>query len=62
MKFVEKIKKNWKKIAISAGILRCRILLDYYVCDGKKNLEKTKEDNKNYNNYNYNNKHNKHNN
>lgn len=60
MKFVEKIKKNWKKILISAGILGCGILLGYYVCDGKKNLEKTEEDNNNYNNYNYNynNKHN----
>lgn len=62
MKFVEKIKKNWKKILISAGILGCGILLGYYVCDGKKNLEKTEEDNNNNNynnyNYNYNNKHN----
>lgn len=63
MKFVEKIKKNWKKILISAGILGCGILLGYYVCDGKKNLEKTEEDNNNYNNYNYNyNYNNKHNN
>ena len=56
MKFVEKIKKNWKKIAISAGILGCGILLGGYVmCDRRKNLEKTE-------NNNYNNKHYKHNN
>ena len=63
MKFVEKIKKNWKKIIISAGILGCGILLGGYVmCDRRKNLEKT-EDNNNNNNYNnYNNKHYKHNN
>ena len=62
MKFVEKIKNNWKKIVVSAGILGCGILLGGYMC--KKNLEKT-EDNNNYNNnnnYNYNNKHYKHNN
>ena len=61
MKFVEKIKNNWKKIVISAGILGCGILLGGYVmCDRRKNLEKT-EDNNN-NNYNNNNKHYKHNN
>ena len=61
MKFVEKIKNNWKKIVVSAGILGCGILLGGYMC--KKNLEKT-EDNNNYNNNNnnYNNKHYKHNN
>ena len=52
MKFVEKIKKNWKKIAISTGILGCGILGGYII---RKNLEK--KDNYN-NNYNYNNKHN----
>lgn len=57
MKFVEKIKKNWKKIAISAGILGCGILLGGYVMC-KKNLEKTEDNNNN----NYNNKHYKHNN
>ena len=58
MKFVEKIKKNWKEILISAGILGCGILLGGYVmCDRRKNLEKTEEDNNNYNN-----KHYKHNN
>ena len=60
MKFVEKIKKNWKKIIISAGILGCGILLGGYVmCDRRKNLEKTEDNN---NNNNYNNKHYKHNN
>lgn len=59
MKFVEKIKKNLEKIAISAGILGCGILLGYYVCDIKKNLEKDNNNNNyNNNNYNYNNKHN----
>lgn len=64
MKFVEKIKKNWKKILISAGILGCGILLGGYVmCDRRKNLEKTEDNNNNNynNNYNYY-KHNKHNN
>lgn len=63
MKFVEKIKNNWKKIVVSAGILGCGILLGGYMCNMRKNLEKT-EDNNNYNNnnYNYNNKHYKHNN
>lgn len=61
MKFVEKIKNNWKKIVISAGILGCGILLGGYMCNMRKNLEKT-EDNNNYNNNNYNNKHYKHNN
>lgn len=59
MKFVEKIKKNWKKIIISAGILGCGILLGGYMCNMRKNLEKT-EDNNNNNNYNYNNYNNKH--
>ena len=60
MKFVEKIKNNWKEILISAGILGCGILLGGYVmCDRRKNLEKTED---NYNNNNYNNKHYKHNN
>ena len=59
MKFVEKIKKNWKKIVISAGILGCGILLGGYMCNMRKNLEKTEDNN---NNYNYNNKHYKHNN
>ena len=64
MKFVEKIKKNWKKIVISAGILGCGILLGGYMCNMRKNLEKTDNNNNynNYNNYNYNNKHYKHNN
>ena len=65
MKFVEKIKNNWKKIVISAGILGCGILLGGYMCNMRKNLEKT-DNNNNYNNnnnnYNYNNKHYKHNN
>ena len=61
MKFVEKIKNNWKKIVVSAGILGCGILLGGYMC--KKNLEKTEDNNNNYNyNNNYNNKHYKHNN
>ena len=59
MKFVEKIKNNWKKIVISAGILGCGILLGGYMM--RKNLEKTEDNNNNYNN-NYNNKHYKHNN
>lgn len=59
MKFVEKIKNNWKKIVISAGILGCGILLGGYMCNMRKNLEKTEDNN---NNYNYNNKHYKHNN
>ena len=42
MKFVEKIKNNWKKIVISAGILGCGILLGGYMCNMRKNLEKTK--------------------
>ena len=58
MKFVEKIKNNWKKIVISAGILGCGILLGGYMCNMRKNLEKTE----NNNNNNYNNKHYKHNN
>ena len=66
MKFVEKIKNNWKKIVISAGILGCGILLGGYMCNMRKNLEKTEDNNNNYNNnnnnYNYNNKHYKHNN
>ena len=65
MKFVEKIKNNWKEILISAGILGCGILLGGYVmCDRRKNLEKTEDNNNNYNNNynNYNNKHYKHNN
>ena len=66
MKFVEKIKNNWKKIVISAGILGCGILLGGYMCNNmRKNLEKTENNyNNNYNNnnYNYNNKHYKHNN
>lgn len=64
MKFLEKIKNNWKEILISAGILGCGILLGGYVmCDRRKNLEKTENNNNyNYNNYNYNNKHYKHNN
>ena len=64
MKFVEKIKNNWKKIVISAGILGCGILLGGYMCNMRKNLEKTENNNNNYNNnnYNYNNKHYKHNN
>ena len=65
MKFVEKIKNNWKKIVISAGILGCRILLGGYMCNMRKNLEKTEDNNNNNynnNNYNYNNKHYKHNN
>ena len=56
MKFVEKIKNNWKKIVVSAGILGCGILLGGYMC--KKNLEKTEDNNNNNNN----NKHYKHNN
>ena len=57
MKFLEKIKNNWKEILISAGILGCGILLGGYVmCDRRKNLEKTEDNN------NYNNKHYKHNN
>lgn len=59
MKFVEKIKNNWKKIVISAGILGCGILLGGYMCNMRKNLEKTEDNNNNYNN---NNKHYKHNN
>ena len=65
MKFVEKIKNNWKKIVISAGILGCGILLGGYMCNMRKNLEKTEDNNNNNynnNNYNYNNKHYKHNN
>ena len=64
MKFVEKIKNNWKKIVISAGILGCGILLGGYMCNMRKNLEKTEDNNNNnnYNNNNYNNKHYKHNN
>ena len=64
MKFVEKIKNNWKKIVISAGILGCGILLGGYMCNMRKNLEKTENNNNNnnYNNNNYNNKHYKHNN
>lgn len=62
MKFVEKIKKNWKKIIISAGILGCGILLGGYMCNMRKNLEKTEDNNNNYNYNNYNNKHYKHNN
>ena len=65
MKFVEKIKNNWKKIVISAGILGCGILLGGYMCNMRKNLEKTENNNNNNynnNNYNYNNKHYKHNN
>ena len=58
MKFVEKIKNNWKKIVISAGILGCGILLGGYMCNMRKNLEKTEDNNNN----NYNNKHYKHNN
>ena len=58
MKFVEKIKNNWKKIVISEGILGCGILLGGYMCNMRKNLEKTE----NNNNNNYNNKHYKHNN
>ena len=57
MKFVEKIKNNWKKIVISAGILGCGILLGGYMCNMRKNLEKTEDNNNNYNN-----KHYKHNN
>ena len=65
MKFVEKIKNNWKKIVISAGILGCGILLGGYMCNMRKNLEKTENNNNNNynnNNYNYNNKQYKHNN
>ena len=63
MKFLEKIKNNWKEILISAGILGCGILLGGYVmCDRRKNLEKTENNNNYNNNYNCNNKHNKHNN
>ena len=58
MKYVEKIKNNWKKIVISAGILGCGILLGGYMCNMRKNLEKTEDNNNN----NYNNKHYKHNN
>ena len=62
MKFVEKIKNNWEKIVISAGILGCGILLGGYMCNMRKNLEKTDNNNNYNNNYNYNNKHYKHNN
>ena len=37
MKFVEKIKNNWKKIVISAGILGCGILLGGYEKKFRKN-------------------------
>lgn len=58
MKFVEKIKKNWKKIVISAGILGCGILLGGYMCNMRKNLEKTEDNNYNNNNYKHNNNNN----